>query len=106
MTTHEKIEDVRRRVGNDPLATDEVVVGYLLDAAEAIFARKYPFGIPETVTEVPRNHERLQCKLAARYFFRNGGEGELIHNENGIQRHYGSVNDDDLLMEVIQEIRM
>ena len=42
----------------------------------------------------------LQVKLAVRYFLRRGGEGETRHSENGIDRTYGSVNDEDLLSEV------
>ena len=54
---------------------------------------------------MPAEYEMLQCELAARYFFRRGGEGEITHSENGISRGYGSVNDEDLLMEVIQVAR-
>ena len=105
MTTAEKIANVKQKVDNDPEATDAVVIDCLEDAAEAIFQRMYPFGVPDDVSDVPRRYERLQCKLAARYFFRRGGEGEMVHNENGIQRHYGSVNDSDLLQEVMQVVR-
>ena len=45
-------------------------------------------------------YEMLQVKLATRYFLRRGGEGEIRHSENGIDRTYGSVNDEDLLMEI------
>lgn len=103
MTTAEKIANVQARV-QDEQATD-VVVGVLLDdAEEAIFQRMYPFGVPDTVTAVPKRYEKLQCKLAARYFLRIGGEGENLHIENGTHRHYGSVNDSDLLQEVMQVV--
>lgn len=104
MTIGEKIQNVQTRVDNDPDATDAVVSVCLEDAEEAIFQRMYPFGVPETVTVVPPRYERLQCRLAARYFLRIGSEGEQIHNENGIHRHYGSVNDSDLLQEVMQVV--
>ena len=103
MTTAEKIANVQARVQDD-LATDSVVSILLEDAEEAIFQRMYPFGVPATVTAVPRRYERLQCKLAARYFLRIGGEGEVTHIENGTHRHYGSVNDSDLLQEVMQVV--
>ena len=48
----------------------------------------------------------LACKLAYRYFFRRGSEGEQIHNENGIHRHYGSVNDEDLLREIMPYVQV
>lgn len=102
MTLAEKIALVQTLVENDPAATTAVVTVYLLDAEAAIFNRMYPFGQPSTVTAVPSRYERLQCKLAMRYFLRRGAEGEKAHNENGINRTYGSVNDEDLLAEVMQ----
>ncbi len=106
MTTAEKIAAVQYKLDSDPDATDAVVFGLLEDAEEAIFARMYPFGVPDTVDAVPKRYERLQIRLAQRYFLRRGGEGETIHNENGIDRHYGSVNDEDLLMEVMQVAKL
>lgn len=105
MTAEEKIVNVQERV-DDQLCTDTLAQMLLDDAAEAIFQRMYPWGVPDTVTEVPKRYERLQCKLAARYFFRMGGEGEQLHIENGTHRHYGSVNDADLLQEVMQKIKL
>lgn len=104
MTKGDKIADVQARVDNDPDATDALIAVYLDDAEEAIFQRMYPFGVPSTVEDVPARYERLQCRLAARYFLRNGSEGERVHNENGISRSYGSVNDSDLLQEVMQVV--
>lgn len=106
MTTAEKIAKVQAKLDNDPDATDAVVLDCLDDAEEAIFSRMYPFGLPDGVDSVPKRYERLQCKLAQRYFLRKGGEGETIHNENGVDRHYGSVNDEDLLMEVMQVVKL
>ena len=101
MTDQEKIANVQTRVGNDPTATDAVVTVYLDDAENAIMRRRFPFGIPEGET-LPTAYDILQCRLAARYFLRFGAEGELTHNENGVNRTYGSVNDEDLLREVVQ----
>lgn len=94
------ISTVKTLVENDPSATDEIVTIYLQDAQAAILRRLYPFGIPADVTAVPAIYELLWCKLAARYFLRRGAEGENLHGENGIERRYGSVNDEDLLSEV------
>lgn len=100
MTNAEAISIVQTLVENDPAATDALVSVYLRDAQAAIMRRLYPFGIPSNVTEVPPVYELLWCKLACRYFLRRGAEGERLHEENGINRQYGSVNDEDLLMEV------
>lgn len=106
MTTAEKIEYVQQMV-DDPGATDALVKSYLTKAKSAIFKRMYPTNnIPADVTDVPERYEVQQCDLAVRYFLRKGGEGEAIHNENGTHRHYGSVNDEDILMEVMQVLRL
>ena len=102
MTTEEKITRVQTLIGADTTATSELLGVYLDEAKAAILNRRYPFGIPPLVTDVPQMYENLQCRLAQRYFLRRGAEGEQIHNEDGVHRHYGSVNDEDLLMEVIQ----
>lgn len=99
MTTAEKITMAQTLIG-DEAATDALVSVYLSDANSAILRRRYPFGVPYDVTEVEPRYEMLQVKLAVRYFLRRGGEGENRHSENGIDRTYGSVNDEDLLMEV------
>ncbi len=97
MTNEEKITMVQALVG-DTESTDLVTV-YLEDAKGAILRRRYPFTMPEAA-EVEPKYETLQVKLAARYFLRRGGEGEIVHKENGIDRTYKTVNDEDLLMEV------
>ena len=100
MTQAEAIQIVQTLVGNDPAATNTLVTVYLNDAQGAILRRLYPFGVPSNVTSVPDVYGMLWCKLAMRYFLRRGGEGELLHDENGVSRRYGTVNDEDLLMEV------
>ena len=101
MTNAEKIIRVQTLLGADEEATDALIAVYLDEAKAAILNRRFPFGIPENA-DVPVMYENLQCKLAQRYFLRRGAEGEQIHNEEGVHRHYGSVQDEDLLMEVIQ----
>lgn len=102
MTTAEKIEIMQTAIGADEEASDALLTVYLDDAKAAILNRRYPFGIPNYVDEVPPEYERLQVRLALRYYFKRGAEGEQIHNEDGVHRHYGSVQDEDLLMEVMQ----
>ena len=100
MSATEAIQIVQTLLENDPSATDALVSVYLQDAQAAILRRLYPFGVPSDVTAVPSIYELLWCKLAARYFLRRGAEGEIVHEENGINRQYGSVGDEDLLREV------
>ncbi len=101
MTTEEKVIRVQTLIGADESA-DALIGVYLDEAKNAILNRRYPFGIPYGVTDVPEMYDSLQCRLATRYYLRRGAEGEQAHNEDGVNRTYGSVNDEDLLMEVIQ----
>ena len=110
MTISEKIATVKTLTNESDL-TDTFVTLYLTKAELAIRNRMYPFSLPideETGEEitfvVPAKYEMIQCELACRYILRRGGEGEIRHDENGISRTYSSVNDSDLLMEVMQVI--
>ena len=102
-----KIVYMQTLCGNDPEATSELCEVYLSDAEAAILRRLYRVygNVPDTAT-VPAIYDALECKLAARYFMRRGGEGEISHAENGVSRIYGSVNDEDLLMEVMPYARV
>ena len=99
MTKAEAITTVQTLLENDTAATDALVGVYLDDAEAAILRRLYPFG-GYTNASIPAVYELLWCKLAVRYFLRRGAEAEYIHDENGVNRHYASVNDEDLLSEV------
>lgn len=109
MTDEQKIARVKALVNNDADATTELVTIYLDEAKSSIMHRAYPFKVPthtvdgqQVEIDMPSRYDNLQCKLAMRYFLRRGAEGEKSHNENGINRSYGSVNDEDLLCEVMQ----
>ena len=101
MTDSEKVVLTTALVDNDIEATPERVAVYLSVAKDAILKRRYPFGLEECECFFPPEYDVLQCQLAARYFLRRGGEGEVTHSENGINRTYGSVNDSDLLQEIV-----
>ena len=110
MTTSEKITMVKTLV-NDSTLTDDFVTVYLTKAESAIRNRMYPFNLPlDKTTEqpitfsVPAKYEVLQCELACEYILKRGAEGEITHNENGINRTYDSANSEKLLMEVMQVI--
>ena len=105
MLLAEKRQIVATLLGDiDEAQNNALLDVYLADAENAILNRMHPFARMETDT-IPPMYEMLQCKLATRYILRRGGEGEISHNENGINRTYGSVNDEDLLSEVMQVIR-
>jgi hypothetical protein len=87
-------------LGDNENTTETRMLAYLEDAKAAIIRRLDPLGVVG-VTDVPDRYAMLQVKLAARYSFRAGGEGEISHAENGVNRSWGSVNDEDLLREIM-----
>ncbi len=97
MTSAEKIAMVKTLVENDAEATDAVVPVYLNLALNAMLERLFPYDSTKEAEDVPVRYDTLQCELAARYFLRRGGQGEISHEENGINRTYGSVDDEDIL---------
>ena len=105
MTTNEKVATIKA-LANDETLTEDLVTVYLNKAEGAIRNRMYPFNLPEGMTTfvVPAKYEMLQCELACNYILKRGAEGELVHNENGINRTYDSVNESRLLAEVMQVI--
>ena len=104
MTQQEKVQTVLTLIDGE--ADENLIIVLLKKAESAIQNRMYPIRLPQGMTEftVPAQYEYLQCDLALRYFSKMGGEGELLHIENGIDRHYTSSNEEDLLKEVVQVI--
>ena len=95
MTDSEKTTMVRTLVENDSDATDETIAVYLNLACNAMLERLYPYD--STRDDIPSRYDTIQCELAARYFLRRGGQGEINHEENGVNRQYGTVDDEDIL---------
>ena len=98
-------ERVRIRLGGDTAEyPDELIEDVLKSAEAAILARRYPFGVPEDVVEVPERYKDLQVRCAIDMINKIGVEGETQHTENGITRiyeqHVGWVSE-SLLREVI-----
>ena len=97
MTDAEKITMVQTLVESDSDATNEVVAVYLNLACNAMLERLYPYDSTKEAEDIPSRYDTIQCELAARYFLRRGGQGEINHEENGVNRQYGSVDDADIL---------
>ncbi len=107
MNDIEKITIVQTLVENDSAATDALCAVYLSEAKSDILRRLYrAFGeVPEDAA-MPPMYDFLQCKLASRRFLKRGGQGEMSHNENGVNRSYYSADDEDLLKEVMPYARV
>jgi len=88
---------VQTLVESDPGATAEVVPVYLTLALNAMLERLFPYDSGKDSGDVPVRYDTIQCELAARYYLRRGSQAELNHEENGINRTYGTVDDDDIL---------
>lgn len=99
MTDIQKKSTVKALVCNDSAATDEVVAVYLSVASDKMLKRRYPFGADER--KLTPDYDMLQCQLAARLLLRRGAEGEISHNENGVNISYDSVDDYDLLCQIV-----
>ena len=97
MTGSEKTAMVKTLVENDAQATDEVVAVYLTLAQNAMLERLYPYNTDKDAGDIPPRYDTIQCELAARYFLRRGGQGEVNHEENGVNRNYETVDDADIL---------
>ena len=97
MTQAEKIAMVKTLVENDTEATDSVVTVYLTLAMNKMLERLYPYDTSKGESDIPTRYDVLQCELAARLFQRRGSEAEINHEENGINRSYSSVDDEDIL---------
>ncbi len=97
MTDQEMISTVQSLIGADEAAriSEDAISVYLQLAAQKMLMRIYPFDSTQTL--IPYEYLMTQCELASRLILRRGAEGETHHNENGINRSYGSVDDEDIL---------
>ena len=100
MTNTEKIAMVKALVLNDPAATDAVVTVYISIAANKMLERLYPYDTGKGESDIPDRYATLQCELSARLFLRRGSEGETSHEENGVNRAYATVDDEDILCRI------
>lgn len=98
MTTAQKIKRVKTLLGEQVEVDDATVTEYLSMASSNILRTRYPFVIPEDYDI--SQYDDIECELAARYFVRQGGLGEIAHNENGINRAWYSSDDRDVLSKI------
>jgi hypothetical protein len=98
MTEEEKVQMVQLLI-SDVTVTAEMIQTYLALAANRILNRVWPFG--GAPTEWPTQYDLVQVQLTVRMVARRGGEGETAHSENGISRTYGSVDDEDILQQLV-----
>ena len=49
-------------------------------------------GVPQSVTDVPEKYEGTQIYAVVVGYTQAGAEGESVHVENGVQRHFNYAN--------------
>ena len=91
-------EEMIAQVSEMAEESDSVAVGYYLDnAAEVILNQMYPFNEDwETETgelpTIPVRYQNLQMRIAVIFLNKRGADGETMHIENGINRHYSTTD--------------
>lgn len=112
MTDNDKLALVKVLINNTTIE-DATVTAYLALSKDRLRERMYPFvdfnetdALGNEKYPLPSRYDRTQCELAARMIDRRGVEGEVGHNENGVNRQYGSVDDADILGRVTQVLRL
>ncbi len=88
MTNQEKLTTLKSIFGNSE--EDSVLQAYLSIAAEKVLNRLYPFNESKTEQDIPAKYHYTQVNIACYLLNKRGAEGELKHNENGVDRTYES----------------
>ena len=101
MTNEEKLTMVRVMSDSTDCEdwSDDILLTYLSIAGRKIIDRAYPYD--DTVEEVPKRYEILQCEIAVYLLNKRGAEGETSHSENGISRSYENADVPESMMSVV-----
>ncbi len=94
--TISKLEQLKSLLGISGTDEDALLLTLLSIAAQKILNRVYPYD--STVTEVPARYEAKQVEIAVYLYNKRGAEGQIVHNENGINRTYESADVPESLM--------
>lgn len=98
MTNGEKLILLKKMYNGNQ--TDDVLLAYLSMAGQKVLRKAYPY--KPTVTEVPLQYEMNQIEIAVYLLDKIGAEGEISHNENGVNRAYESASvPDSMLKDII-----
>ena len=92
MTDAQKLNSIKVLLedGSGYMPTDETLNEYITLAQGEILAWMYHLvgGVPDDVTAVPSKYEGIQIYAVVVGWTHAGGEGELVHIENGVHRHF------------------
>ena len=99
MTDSEKMRLLKAKENQQE--TDEALSAALLTAKYAILERAYPYEKSFDNLEFPSRYDLLQVEIANVLIKKVGAEGETVHLENGIHRHYESSSIPTSLLQTI-----
>lgn len=88
MTNAEKLTLLKNMYGDSE--DEAVLTAYLSIAAGTVLKRLYPFDETKTENDIPAKYHTTQVNIANYLLGKRGAEGEIKHNENGIERTYES----------------
>lgn len=97
MTRDEIIEKVSIIANEDDM---QIINAYLDIAANKILNKAFPF-MDTSVMEVPTKYQSLWIDATVFLILKRGAEGEITHNENGINRTW---ENGDLPASMLKEI--
>jgi hypothetical protein len=103
MSDTDKVALTLALAGTDAGGKDAALIetAYLPLAKEVVLSARNPFAEDLTDDLWETRYDRLQCEIAADLFFRRGVEGQTVHNENGVNRTWGSAGVSKHLMQRI-----
>lgn len=89
MTDAQKLAMVKLLLGISTTDEDTLLSGYLDLAKGLILGHLYTVASPDyPQTEVPAKYDMVQVMAVIAGYNLIGAEGEVIHNENGVHRHF------------------
>jgi len=91
MTDAEKLTTIKTLLEDGgEMPTDEKLTAYLSVARSEILAWIYHLvgGVPDGVTDVPSKYDNTQIYAVIAGYTQAGAEGEELHIENGVHRHF------------------
>ena len=94
MTHEERINTIQEKLGED--VDSDLLSIYLRTATQKILNHRFPYGT--NLTDVEPQFEEALIELSIVLFNQRGGEGQSMHSENGITRHYRTES------EILEEI--
>lgn len=69
--------------------SDTVLKAYITQAEDVVISRLYPYDRPEN-PEIPSKYNVTIANIAVYLLNKRGAEGEMLHNEDGVNRTYGA----------------